>query len=311
MLNAVVAMGSQAGSARMPFLPGQVTAHPDGGAGTRAAGELARFALRSLHAELVLYPKPGLVSLHDNGSHEDMDAGTFVRSLFSLRRYFFDIAVAGMEGAAFARLRDLGIAAEARMLRATGGVNTHRGAVFALGLLAAAAGSLHAQGRWPHDEAWRGELVRRWGRDLRLAEAPAEISHGMQAAARYRAGGARAQALAGFPAVFETGLPALRSALQAGATAQAARLHAFFHLLASLEDTNLLYRGGPEGLAWMRESAAGFVADGGVLAAGWRARAGRLHWECYTRRLSPGGSADMLAATCLVHAWQDGPGALP
>jgi triphosphoribosyl-dephospho-CoA synthase len=78
--------------------------------------QLARLALRSLYQELTLYPKPGLVSLIDNGSHDDMDASTFMRSLFSLRHYFLQIAAAGMNGAAFEELKQLGIAAETRML---------------------------------------------------------------------------------------------------------------------------------------------------------------------------------------------------
>lgn len=54
----------------------------------RFAREVARLAVGSLHVELCLYPKPGLVSPVDNGSHDDMDAATFMRSLFSLRHYF-------------------------------------------------------------------------------------------------------------------------------------------------------------------------------------------------------------------------------
>ena len=63
------------------------------------AHRLARLAVRSLYAELVLYPKPGLVSLRDNGSHSDMNAELFMRSLFALRRYFVEIAIAGMRSA--------------------------------------------------------------------------------------------------------------------------------------------------------------------------------------------------------------------
>src|SRR5436190_15089025 len=104
-----------------------------------AAQAIGRVALRSLHAELVLYPKPGLVSLRDNGAHRDMTAATFMRSLFALRHYFGTIALAGMNAAKMSELRRLGIIAEARMLHATGGINTHRGAIFAVGLLSAAA----------------------------------------------------------------------------------------------------------------------------------------------------------------------------
>ena len=83
----------------------------------------------------------------DSGSHDDMDMTTFMRSLFALRGYYRDIAAAGARGADFATLQALGIAAERRMLAATGGVNTHRGAVFGLGLLTAAAGWLRGTGK--------------------------------------------------------------------------------------------------------------------------------------------------------------------
>ena len=90
---------------------------------------------------MILYPKPGLVSLVDNGSHTDMNAATFMRSLFALRHYFAAICRAGAQAAPFSDLRRLGMAAERRMLAATGGVNTHRGAIFSIGLLCAASGS--------------------------------------------------------------------------------------------------------------------------------------------------------------------------
>src|SRR5438477_2929234 len=86
-----------------------------------ASRNIARLAVRSLHAELVLYPKPGLVSLRDNGAHRDMNATTFMRSVFALRHYFAQIALAGMRKARMAELRRLGVAAETRMLHATGG----------------------------------------------------------------------------------------------------------------------------------------------------------------------------------------------
>ena len=85
------------------------------GSESAIARRIATCAIRSLHAELRLYPKPGLVSLHDSGAHADMNAGTFLRSMFALRRYFHDIAKAGYRGVAFSELRRLGMAAETRM----------------------------------------------------------------------------------------------------------------------------------------------------------------------------------------------------
>src|SRR3989442_8164951 len=105
-----------------------------------ATQAIGRAATLALYEELALSPKPGLVTLTDNGSHADMDAHTFMRSLFALRSYFVRIATLGAEGAPFQVLQQCGIDAEARMLAATGGGNTHRGAIFMLGLLFAAAG---------------------------------------------------------------------------------------------------------------------------------------------------------------------------
>src|SRR5437868_5194115 len=107
---------------------------------------IARAAITSLWHELALYPKPGLVSLRDSGAHCDMNASTFIRSLFALSRYFGEISDAGAAGAPFETLRALGIRAESRMLAATGGINTHRGAIFALGLLCATAAWIRSAG---------------------------------------------------------------------------------------------------------------------------------------------------------------------
>lgn len=256
-------------------------------------------AVRALQEEVITYPKPGLVSLVDAGSHTDMDATTFARSTLALRHYFSRIAMAGAQCAPFAVLRCLGIEAETGMLRATRGVNTHRGAIFNLGLLAAAAGY-----RASHGAASSGSLgaivQARWGSDLAQHRRDA-ASHGSRVSAAHGAGGARAEALAGFPSLYSVALPAYRAVLGAGLSANQARVQAFFALLARLDDTNLLHRGGAAGLAFARNEARRFLAAGGVYVPAWRARAVALHQAFCTRRLSPGGSADLLAACMLVH----------
>lgn len=263
-------------------------------------------AVRSLHAELDLYPKPGLVSPRDNGAHADMNAATFVRSLFALRHYFSDIAAAGMRGAAFDELRRLGMAAERRMLCATRGVNTHRGAIFCLGLIAEAAGRAAADGhRHATDIALRTALTT-WRADLIIAPVAsgAAPSHGRLVAGRHGASGARGEAVAGFPGVFDVALPALRTALARGAEARAAQIHALFSLLACVADTNVLYRGGSDALQWLQRQAGDFLAAGSVFADGWLDRVEALHRACCDLHLSPGGSADLLGAAWFVHLLQ-------
>jgi triphosphoribosyl-dephospho-CoA synthase len=263
---------------------------------------VARQAVRSLYAELALYPKPGLVSLRDSGAHRDMDARTFFRSLFALRRYFAEIALAGARSAAFDELRALGVAAEMRMMCATGGINTHRGAIFMVGLLAASAGAVLAQRETIEHGALRAIARTRWARDLsEHASARRPWSHGREVAARYGAAGALGEAMLGFPSVFEVGLPALRESLARGASAEDAQLHVLFALMALVDDTNVLYRGGEAGLRRVQRSARAFLASGSVSAPGSRARAESLHRAFSREGLSPGGSADLLAATWFVH----------
>jgi len=281
---------------------------PQGDAAALAV-TVAREAVRSLYRELALYPKPGLVSLVDNGSHDDMDASTFVRSLFSLRRYFLDIAVAGAHGADFDVLRRLGIEAEQRMLTATGGINTHRGAIFSLGLLCAAAGRA---GAGTGARALRAALQDGWGEAL-ASHRGTGTSHGAAACARYAAAGAREQAAAGFPAVFELALPVLRRTLAAGRGMRCARIDALFALMAELSDTNVYHRGGADGARIVRDTAMRFMARGGSAAPDWLQEAEAAHRIFMRHRLSPGGAADLLAATCFVHAldaeaspWQRG-----
>lgn len=269
---------------------------------TRLASTLrgiGRAAVLALYDELALAPKPGLVSFIDSGSHDDMDARTFLRSLFSLRQYFPVVAGLGAAGAPFAALELEGIAAEARMLVATGGINTHRGAIFCMGLLCASAGSLVAQGAALDATALRRELLGGWGPALsERAARCSSAAHGAVAARRFGLRSAGAEAMLGFPVLFETTLPALLAAKQRGAAPHEARLQTLFETMAVLEDTNLAHRGGLAGLRHAQRAARTFLAAGGALRPDALAHAGAIHADFVERRLSPGGTADMLAAAC-------------
>lgn len=265
-------------------------------------------AIRALTEELLLAPKPGLVTPGDSGSHADMDARTFLAAIFALRGTFGAAARAGLLGddptgdAGFARLRAIGMAAEARMLRATGGVNTHRGAIFALGLIAAAAGRAARIGAVPSTVATLREEVRRLSAAVRHGLPPGTSSHGAIAARLHGAGGARQEAERGFPHVFDVALPALAAARVGGAGRTAAGIHALMTLVATVPDTNLLHRGGAQGLAFARGEARAFLDAGSVHVPGWRRRVLAIHRAFVGRRLSPGGSADLLAAALFVEA---------
>ena len=260
---------------------------------------VAALAANCLLLEVETSPKPGLVSHIDSGSHADMDADTFRRSIGAIRPYLHRLADAGSHGCAMQRLRMTGLQAEEAMLEATGGVNTHRGAIFGLGLLCAAAGARLAG---LADAAMPlGVIVaQRWGSEILHVSGPVR-SNGLEAQRRYGAGGARAEAAGGFPAVYEVGLPALRqgAALSPG-DPEAARVQCCFALIAALQDTNLLHRGGLPGLRFAQRAAREFLNGGGVGRPGWRAGALAIHQAFVARNLSPGGSADLLSMSLFV-----------
>lgn len=264
---------------------------------------IARIAARALRLELETYPKPGLVSHVDAGAHTDMDAGTFRASTAAVAPFFRALVGAGAAGAAMPALRRIGLDAEVAMRVATGGVNTHRGAIFGLGLLCAAAGALPR----PAAGALGGLVRERYG--AAILDGPVLLhAAGARARQRHGVGGAPAEAAAGFPSVYRVGLPALRRGRAAQpCDEEAARVETCLALIAHVEDTNLLHRGGPDGLAFARDEAARFIDDGGVAQPDWRDRAEALHRAFVSRRLSPGGSADLLAMTLFVDAIEAAP----
>ncbi|QCB43313.1 triphosphoribosyl-dephospho-CoA synthase MdcB [Sphingomonas sp. PAMC26645] len=257
---------------------------------------IGRMATDCLKLELGTYPKPGLVSHVDNGAHADMDAAILVRSADTLAPFFVELAAAGAAGAAMPRLQAIGIAAEREMLAATGGVNTHRGAIFGMGLLAAAAGFRAGYGA----PGSLGEIVaQRWGAAIG-AMAPAERSNGRLAAQTHGIGGARAEAAAGFPSVYRVALPALDEGGTLAGDAEPARVQACMALIAAVDDTNLFHRGGADGARAARIAATGFIERGGVGQRDWRRQAIAIHRDFVERNLSPGGCADLLAMALFV-----------
>lgn len=265
------------------------------------AGAIGDVAAHCLLMELETWPKPGLVSHIDRGSHRDMDARTFRKSAAAIRPYLQQLADAAADGCGMGRLRIIGLEAERAMLAATSGVNTHRGAIFGLGLLCAAAGA-RAGGRVDPMLPLGAVVSRCWGSSI--LDGPVLLhSHGSAARRSFAAGGARLEAASGFPSVYQVGLPALqRGALAAPGDAEAARVETCFALIASVEDTNLLHRGGLAGLSFARRATRRFLDEGGVARPDWRKRAQSVHKDFIARHLSPGGSADLLAMTLFAEA---------
>ncbi|WP_155358868.1 triphosphoribosyl-dephospho-CoA synthase [Acrocarpospora macrocephala] len=251
---------------------------------------LADLAVQALCAEARLGPKPGLVDHRGRGAHDDMDLPLMLASAEALRPVFRSLARAARRmpvGAGLrAELGRLGRAGERVMLGVTRGVNTHRGALWALGLLVAGAATAD-------DET---EAVGRAARLAAIPDGDVPVSHGERVRRRFRVGGARAEAAAGFPHVVEVALPRLRAGRAAGLAEDVARLDALLAVMSLLDDTCVLHRGGLEGLRVVRLGAARVLAEGGAGTGSGRAAHLELDGRLRAGRLSPGGSGDLLAA---------------
>ncbi len=264
------------------------------------ARAIGRWAVESLLDEVNTTPKPGLVDLRNNGSHRDMDPELFYASAQALEPYFCRCAEIGQETAhlqpeeTFSLLRAAGLEAEKTMYAATNGVNTHKGAIFTMGLLCGAAGRL-----WRPEGVWNeAELLDQvaamtqdaMAEDLRRATGK---SAGEQLYLKQGTWGIRGEAARGFPSVQKIGLPAYRNGLRQGLSANDAGVLALLHFITAVEDTCLLHRGGPEKAAAAKARVQALLEASPVPNM---ADVETLDDWFIRHRLSPGGCADLLAA---------------
>jgi triphosphoribosyl-dephospho-CoA synthase len=274
------------------------TGHPPRAVGLNRA-LLADFAVTALIDEAHLTPKPALVDQRGCGAHADLDLPIMRRSANSLRGAFAAMADAAFGQEPSQSLREtlavIGRDGERAMLAATGGSNTHRGAIWVLGLLTAGVAMADA------DRTTEG-IVARAAEVARYPDrfAPAATSHGSRACARYGVAGARGEAALGFPHVAHIGLPALRAGRARGLAEEDVRLDVLMSIMASLDDTCLLHRGGRAALTTARRGARAVLEAGGASTARGRRALCRLDAELLALNASPGGSADLLAAVLFL-----------
>lgn len=275
------------------------------------AAQAETLALEALLEEIRATPKPGLVDLRDSGAHRDMDAATFFASAEAiapfLGRMFAEGAASTEEPRQlFVRLRPIGREAEEAMFAVTGGVNTHKGAIFTLGLLAAAAGQAGRCGPVRAGDVL--ERCRAMAADPLRAELAAMSArqprtHGERL---YRAtgnAGIRGEAIEGFPALSRVALPALREGGQPDWNRQL--LYTLLRLMERVEDSTVLHRGGAEGLGWMRREAGAFLAAYPVLTEEALGALSAMNAAFTARNLSPGGCADLLCAAVFLRRLEE------
>lgn len=264
------------------------------------AARLADLAVGALIDEAMLTPKPGLVDLRGRGAHGDLSWALMCDSACALRLAFEQMALAGSavindDVLLRRRIGAIGRSAETAMLAASGGVNTHRGAIWALGLLVTAAAFEPAAGAVAI-AARAGHLAR-----ILDPDAPAHTGHKGEAACReHGVGGAKGQARAGFPHIVKHALPMLAHARAAGAPEHHARIDALLAIMASLDDTCVLARGGLPALTTTQHGARRVLGAGGSATPPGRAALAALEQRLRALHVSPGGAADLLAGALLL-----------
>lgn len=262
--------------------------------------ELADLAVQALLDEVRLTPKPGLVDVRGSGVHHDLTLELMERSAASLHTTFIDFArEAERHQWVNLHLREelgrLGREGEHVMMQATGGINTHRGAIWALGLL---LGGLNVR----QAPSTVTALLHNAGALARMADRfyqPNNSSNGAKVRLRYGVDGAREQAAQNFPQIMD-GLQQLYRSRQAGALEPAARLDALLAIAARLSDTCVVHRSGVAGLHWMQQQAKKTLAAGGYATAAGQAQYAVLESGMLQRNASPGGAADLLSACLFI-----------
>ncbi|WP_181351237.1 triphosphoribosyl-dephospho-CoA synthase [Thalassobacillus sp. CUG 92003] len=263
---------------------------------------LAELAVNALIEEVELTPKPGLVDRKNSGAHQDLNISLMIRSANSLKTTFAAIGSAAFQQDPNHELREkiayIGRIGEKKMFEAVA-TNTHKGAIWALGLLIASA-AVHFPGSGAKKVAdTAGKIA-----SFKDRKAPNASTNGTNVYRRYGIKGAREEAEKGFPHVMDIALPALIRARQKGLSETEARLEALIQLIAHIDDTCILHRGGMAALNAAKHKSKLIIQLGGVSTAnGWQALS-QLEQTLLYYNVSPGGSADLLAAALFLDSWK-------
>lgn len=274
---------------------------------------IGTFAVEAALYEAACAPAPGLVDRFNQGAHTDMDLFSFLSSSSAIGPGLFACAAAGWRHRGdptvlFNKIRPIGQETERAMFRATQGVNTQKGLIFLLGTLAAAAAQTVRRQQPPSAagvllvaSVMTVGLTARELAPLRDNSSPGILTAGKRLFLTYGVTGIRGELEAGAPAVLQTGLPCLRAALANGLTVNDALVQTLLALMTVVDDTTILHRHDMETLLFVRQQAREVLAIGGMNTAAGRKRILDMDRLFNGRRISPGGSADLLAAAWFLH----------
>ncbi len=270
------------------------------------AGNLAYHAMM---LEVHLTPKPGLVDCQSSGSHNDMNLSTFIASSDALRPFMKLFVKTGCRmshlpaKAILPSLRKVGMQAEKAMFDATNGVNTHKGMIFTLGLICGAVGWLHSKGI-SFDSLRVRSVIKACCATLVLDDLAhtnkRPVTAGEKMYQQHGLTGIRGEAANGYPNIYDHALPAYQSAINAGESEEQAMSQTLLVLMANNSDSNLVSRGGLSGLKYVKNYAQDLLETDISTMQECEAIMWQFDEALIDKNLSPGGSADLLAATWLL-----------
>ena len=254
---------------------------------------LAGALIEGARRELELTPKPGLVDRADCGSHPDLSFGLMQRSIGIVAEYLSELVISLSAGEGFAAQRAIAQRAEQRLFVELG-TNTHKGYIFLSGMLLIArqrAGSADEDALRKELAALSAEFFAGTAGDASQINA---ATNGGRARQRFKSGGIVAEALAGYPSVFEHGLPVYRAArARAPGRGDAASFALLARLMQTVDDTTTLHRAGPAGLARVKRD--GVRLERAVIAGDdYHALLVELNRDYVRANITIGGVADLI-----------------
>lgn len=273
---------------------------------------ISQYLSQAIVLEVCASPKPGMVTRFSNGSHQDMSILTFAMSSAILIKTFHDLQQTGYSFVGppeklLPVIRAYGIKAEHRLLQVTKGVNTQRGILFSGGILSAAAGYAAARKKM---RAHLLTVVRQMTAGLVQRELKGGKKEGGTAGERLfrdcQVVGIRGEVEKGFPSVTEYGLPALKEAFARGADLNDALVHSLLSLMTVVEDSNVIWRTDLTTAQEVRDTAREILDEGSVFSTSGREKLSAAEKYFVSRRISPGGSADLLSITIALYLLERG-----
>ncbi len=276
--------------------------------------KIAEYAVESMLYEVAATPKPGLVDRANNGAHNDMDFFTFMSSAAALHDTFDRMIKLGIQKQSspiqelLPLLRKEGRSAETKMFEATGGVNTHKGMIFSLGILCGCCGWILGRNDKEYGLSSDGvcEAAKQMckgicGSDFLHLESEKSMTKGEQMFIRYGFTGVRGVVESGYEVVRDVSLPVYRMLKQMDISENAALVHTLLYIMREIDDTNIASRHDLDMVQMVKMKAAKIIDAGGMLSQKGRQMILDMDAELINKYVSPGGCADLLAVTHFLY----------